>query len=242
MTHFERMRLFLHPLLPALPREVKRRLLDTMADLSEAPLILDVGGRKSPYTVGVPARIVIGELRRETTHQDKLDLGLSTHAARDLHGKRSNVLLVFFNDMVHAATKKSVFDVVVAVEVLEHVEDDAGFVREISRVLKPGGVFLMTTPNGDYNRKLGKDHHRHYRRDELRALLLTHFGNVSVDYAIRDGVFHRWGLRSWSVKRPFQTLLSMCGNFVSWWQSARTSVREQAVGTDHLVATARKSL
>ena len=39
------------------------------------------------------------------------------------------------------------FDAAVAVEVVEHIPDHAHFFAEISRVLRPGGVFFFTTPN-----------------------------------------------------------------------------------------------
>jgi len=39
------------------------------------------------------------------------------------------------------------FDVVVADNVVEHFTDPAGVFAEISRVLKPGGLFLFKTPN-----------------------------------------------------------------------------------------------
>ena len=38
------------------------------------------------------------------------------------------------------------FDCVVAVEVLEHFEDDAALVQEAWRVLRPGGLLLVTVP------------------------------------------------------------------------------------------------
>lgn len=41
----------------------------------------------------------------------------------------------------------SSFDVVVAADVLEHVDDLARVVREVARVLRPGGVFLFDTIN-----------------------------------------------------------------------------------------------
>ncbi len=39
------------------------------------------------------------------------------------------------------------FDLVVAVEVIEHLENPTGFLRSVSRLLKPGGFAILTTPN-----------------------------------------------------------------------------------------------
>lgn len=39
------------------------------------------------------------------------------------------------------------FDVVACCDVLEHVDDPRQVIREVARVLKPGGVFLYDTPN-----------------------------------------------------------------------------------------------
>ena len=39
------------------------------------------------------------------------------------------------------------FDVVVAIEIIEHLENPFRFVRECARLLKPGGLLFLTTPN-----------------------------------------------------------------------------------------------
>jgi 2-polyprenyl-3-methyl-5-hydroxy-6-metoxy-1,4-benzoquinol methylase len=39
------------------------------------------------------------------------------------------------------------FDAAVSIEVIEHVEDQLAFLREIARVVKPGGIVVVTTPN-----------------------------------------------------------------------------------------------
>lgn len=39
------------------------------------------------------------------------------------------------------------FDYVISIEVIEHLENQFSFVRELSRILKPGGKVFVTTPN-----------------------------------------------------------------------------------------------
>jgi cyclopropane fatty-acyl-phospholipid synthase-like methyltransferase len=131
------------------------------------------------------------------------------------------------------------FDCVVAVEVIEHVEADAAFVDQVKRVLKDDGTFLLTTPNGDWVENTNPDHKRHYKRDELKALLLQHFANVQVEYAIKDGTFRALGLRPWSMRHPLRTVVTMASNVANSWQSAQRALREQAHGTRHLIAIAR---
>ena len=87
------------------------------------------------------------------------------------------------------------FDGVILSEVLEHIDDDVAGLKEIYRVLKPGGVVAITVPNADYpfwwdpiNKTLEflfkrpirhgtfagiwANHVRLYRRDQLRDAVL----------------------------------------------------------------------
>lgn len=42
------------------------------------------------------------------------------------------------------------FDLLVAIDVLEHLSQDQPFLREVRRVLKSGGLAIVTVPNGDH--------------------------------------------------------------------------------------------
>jgi SAM-dependent methyltransferase len=51
-------------------------------------------------------------------------------------------------DAIRLPFSDASFDVVVGINFLEHLEDDRGFVREMVRVLVPGGTFVLTCPDG----------------------------------------------------------------------------------------------
>jgi len=52
------------------------------------------------------------------------------------------------------------FDIITALEVLEHISDDAGAVSERYRVLRPGGLLLVSVPAFSW---LWSEHTKHCR-------------------------------------------------------------------------------
>ena len=104
------------------------------------------------------------------------------------------------------------FDRVVVVDMLEHAPDEPAFVRELARVLKPGGLLVVNTPHlkrtllRRLRHALGQTDEKHghlrpgYTPEGLRALLSEHgfawgshrtysrFFSELVDTAINWGV------------------------------------------------------
>ena len=72
------------------------------------------------------------------------------------------------------------FGFVITFQVIEHIDDDAAFVREIARVLRPGGRLILTTPNAPMSLTRNPWHVREYRIDELRRLLSEAFSAVET--------------------------------------------------------------
>lgn len=73
------------------------------------------------------------------------------------------------------------FDGVILSEILEHIDDDVAGLREVRRVLKPGGVVAITVPNANYpllwdpiNKTLETLFHTKIRRGPLAGIWAGH--------------------------------------------------------------------
>ncbi len=72
------------------------------------------------------------------------------------------------------------FDSIITFQVIEHVKEDEDFVKEIYRVLKPGGVALMSTPNIKMTLSRNPWHEREYTGDQLKILCEKYFDKVDM--------------------------------------------------------------
>lgn len=72
------------------------------------------------------------------------------------------------------------FDTVISFQVIEHIKNDRLFLKEINRVLKPGGLALVTTPNRKMSLTRNPWHIREYLPDELRDLATSIFTSVEM--------------------------------------------------------------
>jgi SAM-dependent methyltransferase len=92
-------------------------------------------------------------------------------------------------------------DVVVNFQVIEHLWDQSQFVAECHRVLRPGGLLLMSTPNRitfspGRDTPLNPFHTRELNADELTELVVT--GGFSIESML--GVYHGARLRKLDAK------------------------------------------
>lgn len=97
------------------------------------------------------------------------------------NGTGSAGCLIAKADVTLLPFQEGAFDAVICSEVLEHIEDNRAAVRELMRVLKPGGRLVVTVPrywpericwalSADYHNEPG-GHIRIYKKKELRALM-----------------------------------------------------------------------
>ena len=80
--------------------------------------------------------------------------------------------------------KDDSFDFVVSFQVIEHIKKDKDLVEEVCRILKPGGEFIVSTPNIKMSLTRNPWHIREYTVDEFEKLLQGPFKKVD-----KKGVF-----------------------------------------------------
>lgn len=100
------------------------------------------------------------------------------------------------------------FDVVVSQEVIEHIDDQASYVDDLSRVLRKGGYLILTTPNAAvslrHRRLLVQPVENHLTHKALRRILETRFSVLQV-HSFFYG-FARW--RPYRIQLRFGRLLN----------------------------------
>lgn len=72
------------------------------------------------------------------------------------------------------------YDFVVSFQVIEHIDNDLGYLREIYRVMKPGATLLLTTPNRALSLSRNPWHVREYLPEELKRLAEQVFDQVEM--------------------------------------------------------------
>lgn len=110
---------------------VKRQALQ----LRPGARVLDVGAGSCPY-------------RQYFSHCEyrSQDLEvLQDHQLRDRHGYGG---IDYRSDAAEIPVPDNSFDAILCTEVLEHVPEPIKVVREMSRILRPGGTLILTAPLG----------------------------------------------------------------------------------------------
>lgn len=122
--------------------------------------------------------------------------------------------------------KDESFDYVVSFQVIEHIADDRTFIKEVHRVLRKGGKFIVTTPNKPMSITRNPWHVREYTAEELNMRLSAFesvecrgvFGNKrvmeyynknreSVHRIMRFDILRmQWWLPAFMLKIPYDIL------------------------------------
>jgi SAM-dependent methyltransferase len=149
-------------------RQVKRHAR------GESPVVLEVG---------CSSGFLLQALRKELPHARVIGADYVRGPLKQLTARVPDLPLLQF-DLVKCPLPDESVDVVVLLNVLEHIKDDVDAVRQLWRILKPGGAVVLEVPAGPQLYDVYDKVLMHFRRYKLSGLqrLLTDNG-LSVVHA-----------------------------------------------------------
>lgn len=105
------------------------------------------------------------------------------------------------------------YDLILSVDVMEHIEDDVGVFRHFARVLRPGGHLVVNTPSdlgGSDVRKAGEESFigEHVRDGYSQEELSTKLQSVGLQVTAADYTYGKAGALAWRllIKIPMQLI------------------------------------
>lgn len=131
------------------------------------------------------------------------------------HGPNTNIIL----DAHHIPFKDDSFDLVIAQAVLEHVLDPFQCVKEIHRVLKPGGMIYAETPFMQQVHGGKYDFHRFSHLGHRR--LFRFFNEMNSGVIAGPGSVMAWSslyfITAFAPNKKADKMLSFGGSFLVFW-------------------------
>jgi SAM-dependent methyltransferase len=116
---------------------------------------------------------------------------------RDILQKKINTGLLPANCQIHSGTidllgQQQLFDCIIYIDVLEHIEDDAGEIRKAATHLKPGGRLIILSPAfnllySPFDKTIG--HYRRYTKHSLSRLADKSLARERLFYLDTVGFF-----------------------------------------------------
>lgn len=154
--------------------------------------VLDVGAGTCPY-------------RRFLVHCDYKTHDFSQLNQDHNRGRLSYGTIDYVSDIISIPVPDASFDVIICTEVLEHVPEPIKAIHEFARILRPGGILLLTAPLGS---GLHQEPYQYYGGYTpyfyYRFVAEAGFTNISVE--ANGGFFKFYGQES----RRFSYKLISC--------------------------------
>jgi SAM-dependent methyltransferase len=192
---------------------VTDRVTAMAAELDRAPVVLDAGCGEGYGT----ASLATADAHALALDYDSFTAAHLAQAYPDLPAVRAN--------LVALPLRGGTVDVLVSLQTIEHLWDQEAFLAECSRVLRPGGLLVLSTPNRHTFPPGNIFHHRELDAQELADLLVDSFDDVAL-----RGVHHGDRMRSWESQHGSVVDAQIATEPPEWFDDLARAVRE--IGTD----------
>jgi len=143
--------------------------------INRSDIVLDIGCGE-----GFGANILANKARRVfgvDYHKEIIDLANNKYSIKSNLGFQ-------VGDCVNLGFEEEMFDAICAFDLIEHLSRDDQFLKNIKRILKKNGKFIISTPNKLIHLfQLGKIYEFHYKEyfhNEINQLISKHFQEVST--------------------------------------------------------------
>lgn len=139
------------------------------AGLVDAMEVLDAG-----CGVGWGTALIARRARAAT------GIDISPEAVAEANRRHGAVADFALGDLYRLPFARGRFDAVVSFETIEHVEEPERAILEMKRVLRPGGLLLVSSPNRGIYLEDNPFHLHELTAAELEGVLKRHFANVEI--------------------------------------------------------------
>lgn len=154
---------------------VHRKAYEEAAQITSNKTVLDLGCNNGYGTAILQAQC-----------QEVIGVDISPKAIAEARQRFGQAGIEFrLVDGVQLPFEAERFEAVVSFQVIEHISDYAAYLSEIRRVLVPGGLALLATPNAEIRLDPGMKpwnpfHIREFTGAELKELLQSYFSQVTI--------------------------------------------------------------
>lgn len=140
-------------------------------------VVLDMAcgvGYGARHLAGTATRVIAGDI----------DLAAARRASRDYSAPHLSYLIT---DCGAIALAGRIFDVVCSFETIEHLPDAESYLAEVVRLLKPNGIFVVSTPNARKTTTQPDNpfHRQEWSAADFSALLTRYFDQVTLHGQVR---------------------------------------------------------